>query len=171
MDIACSAELVRLARSLTDLPICVSAVDPQGFVAAVEVPYYRSKPVAFHDRRWMNFPTDFLSCTDSQAGANMVEIGNYDGFYGEGRIFSAEEVLQLTRETRRILGDRIPLSVTIPHTLALADQVRGARFRAAVEVPVSAPLPAQVALALDLEAAGADIIQTEGGAFTLRSPP
>jgi len=112
VDIACSAELVRLARSLTDLPICVSAVDPQGFVAAVE------------------------------AGANMVEIGNYDGFYGEGRIFSAEEVLQLTRETRRILGDRIPLSVTVPHTLALADQV---------------------ALALDLEAAGADIIQTEGG--------
>lgn len=53
----------------------------------------------------------------------MVEIGNYDGFYGEGRIFSSEEVLRLTRETRSLLGDRVPLSVTVPHTLALADQV------------------------------------------------
>uniref|UniRef100_A0A7S0QE85 Uncharacterized protein ycf23 n=1 Tax=Cryptomonas curvata TaxID=233186 RepID=A0A7S0QE85_9CRYP len=112
VDIACSAELVNLARSLTDLPICVSSVDPKEFVAAVE------------------------------AGASMVEIGNYDGFYGEGRVFSAEEVLRLTRETRALLGDRIPLSVTVPHTLAL-DQ--------------------QVSLAIELEAAGADIIQTEGG--------
>jgi hypothetical protein len=53
----------------------------------------------------------------------MVEIGNYDGFYGEGRVFSAEEVLRLTRETRALLGDRIPLSVTVPHTLALDQQV------------------------------------------------
>ena len=54
----------------------------------------------------------------------MVEIGNYDGFYGEGRVFSAEEVLRLTRETRALLGDRIPLSVTVPHTLALDQQVQ-----------------------------------------------
>ena len=32
-----SAELVRLARSLTDLPICVSSVNPVSFIAAIEV--------------------------------------------------------------------------------------------------------------------------------------
>ncbi len=32
----------------------------------------------------------------------MVEIGNYDGFYAEGRVFSAEEVLKLTKRTRLI---------------------------------------------------------------------
>jgi len=112
IDIACSAELVRLARSLTNLPICVSSVNPVSFIAAIE------------------------------AGANMVELGNYDSFYGDGLIFSAEDVLQLTHQTRFLLGDSIPLSVTVPHTL---------------------DLPEQVALALELEAAGADIIQTEGG--------
>jgi len=112
VDIACNEDLVRLARSLSDLPVCVSAVEPGAFVSAVE------------------------------AGASMVEIGNYDGFYSEGRVFSAEEVLRLTRQTRSILGDRIPLSVTVPHTL---------------------PLDEQVSLAIELEAAGASIIQTEGG--------
>ena len=33
-------------------------------------------------------------------GADMVELGNYDSFYLEGRIFSAEEVLALTVRTR-----------------------------------------------------------------------
>ena len=53
----------------------------------------------------------------------MVEIGNYDGFYAEGRVFSAEEVLKLTKQTRALLGSQIPLSVTVPHTLPLDAQV------------------------------------------------
>jgi hypothetical protein len=61
----------------------------------------------------------------------MIEIGNYDGFYGEGRIFTAEEVLRLTRETRSLLGARVPLSVTVPHTLALAEQVSHMLFACA----------------------------------------
>lgn len=35
-----------------------------------------------------------------QAGADMVEIGNYDGFYAEGRIFSGEEILKITERTK-----------------------------------------------------------------------
>lgn len=111
VDIAADAELVRLAKSITDLPVCVSAVDAEAFLPAVE------------------------------AGADLIEIGNFDAFYAQGRRFEAPEVLQLTRETRALLPE-ILLSVTVPHILALDEQVR---------------------LAEALVEAGADIIQTEGG--------
>lgn len=111
VDIAANAELVRLAKTLTDLPICVSAVEPEAFLA----------PVA--------------------AGADLIEIGNFDAFYAQGRRFEAPEVLALTRRTRELLPS-ITLSVTVPHILALDEQVT---------------------LAEALVAAGADIIQTEGG--------
>jgi len=111
LDIAADADLVRLAKSLTDLPICVSAVEAETFVA----------PVA--------------------AGADLIEIGNFDTFYARGIRFDADAVLALTQATRALLPD-VPLSVTVPHILALDEQVH---------------------LAEALVAAGADIIQTEGG--------
>ncbi|KAK6154862.1 hypothetical protein DH2020_009110 [Rehmannia glutinosa] len=111
VDIACDPDLVKLATSLTALPVCVSSVDPAAFPAAVE------------------------------AGALMVEIGNYDSFYEMGLTFSPEQILNLTKETKRILPF-VALSVTVPHTLSLPDQVK---------------------LAEQLEQEGADIIQTEGG--------
>ncbi|XP_058196121.1 uncharacterized protein ycf23-like [Rhododendron vialii] len=111
VDIACDPELVKLATSLTSLPICVSSVTPDAFPAAVE------------------------------AGAVMVEIGNYDSFYEMGVLFSPEQILNLTKETRRILPS-VTLSVTVPHTLSLPDQIK---------------------LAEQLEQEGVDIIQTEGG--------
>lgn len=111
MDIACDPELVKLAISLTSLPVCVSSVDPEAFPAAVE------------------------------AGALMVEIGNYDSFYEMGVVFTPEQILNLTKETKRILPS-VTLSVTVPHTLSLPDQVK---------------------LAENLEQEGVDIIQTEGG--------
>lgn len=111
VDIAADAQLVRLVRSATNLPICVSAVEPEAFLA----------PLA--------------------AGADLIEIGNFDAFYAQGRRFEAEEVLALTRQTRALLPT-VTLSVTVPHILALDEQV---------------------ALGEALVAAGADIIQTEGG--------
>jgi pyruvate/oxaloacetate carboxyltransferase len=111
VDIAADSNLVRLVGSLTNLPICVSAVEPKKFVSAV------------------------------QAGADLIEIGNFDSFYAQGRRFEAAEVLALTKETRSLLPT-ITLSVTVPHILTLDQQVQ---------------------LAEDLVQAGADIIQTEGG--------
>ena len=111
IDVACDPALVQLAAEVSGLPICVSAVDPELFPAAVA------------------------------AGAAMVEIGNYDAFYPLGRIFDADEVLAITRRTRKLLPE-VVLSVTVPHVL---------------------PLDQQEQLAADLVAAGADIIQTEGG--------
>jgi len=111
VDIAADPALVQRVRSLTQLPICVSAVEPERFVAAVA------------------------------AGADLIEIGNFDAFYAQGRRFEAAEVLELTRQTRSLLPT-ILLSVTVPHILELDQQVQ---------------------LAEELVKAGADLIQTEGG--------
>jgi hypothetical protein len=111
VDIAANTDLVRMAKQLTTLPVCVSAVEPELFVAAVD------------------------------AGADLVEIGNFDSFYAQGIRFEAAEVLAITYATRRLLPN-ITLSVTVPHIL---------------------PLDQQVQLAEDLVKVGADIIQTEGG--------
>ena len=112
IDVACGPGLVgRDVGASGGVPVCVSSVEPELFPAAVA------------------------------AGAAMVEIGNYDAFYPQGRIFDAVEVLELTRRTRALLPE-IVLSVTVPHVL---------------------PMDEQEQLAIDLVAAGADLIQTEGG--------
>jgi deoxyribose-phosphate aldolase len=111
VDIAAAPNLVRMARQLTSMPICVSAVEPQLFVACVE------------------------------AGADLIEIGNFDSFYAQGIQFEADEVLALTQATHALLPE-ITLSVTVPHILTLDKQAE---------------------LAQALVAAGANIIQTEGG--------
>ena len=112
IDVACDPALVRLAIEASGgVPVCVSSVEPEQFPEAVA------------------------------AGALMVEIGNYDAFYPQGRIFDAAEVLDLTRRTRQLLPNLV-LSVTVPHVL---------------------PMDQQQQLAVDLVAAGADLIQTEGG--------
>ena len=111
VDIAADSNLVKLTRQLTNLPICVSAVEPEQFVKAIA------------------------------SGADLIEIGNFDSFYAQGRQFEAEEVLELTYRTRSLLP-QVTLSVTVPHTLELDQQVQ---------------------LAEELVKAGADMIQTEGG--------
>nr|YP_002049092.1 hypothetical protein PCC_0443 [Paulinella chromatophora]ACB42882.1 hypothetical protein PCC_0443 [Paulinella chromatophora] len=111
IDVACSPELVKLAMRVSGLPICVSAVQPELFPAAVA------------------------------SGATVVEIGNFDAFYAKNRVFGAAEILELTRQTRMLLPGTV-LSVTVPHLF---------------------PLDQQEQLAIDLVAAGADLIQTEGG--------
>ncbi|AIE74908.1 MULTISPECIES: DUF561 domain-containing protein [unclassified Synechocystis] len=111
VDIAADRQLIQQVRHAIDLPICVSAVEAELLVEAVA------------------------------AGADLVEIGNFDSFYAQGRRFEGPEVLALTQATRQLLPHTL-LSVTVPHILALDEQVQ---------------------LAEALVAAGADIIQTEGG--------
>jgi thiamine monophosphate synthase len=111
VDIAADRQLIQQVRSLIDLPICVSAVEAELLAEAVA------------------------------AGADLVEIGNFDSFYAQGRRFEGPEVLALTKATRQLLPHTL-LSVTVPHMLALDEQVQ---------------------LAEALVVAGADIIQTEGG--------
>jgi len=110
IDIACDPHLVRIAKSVSSLPVCVSSVDPIKFVAAVE------------------------------AGADMVELGNFDFLYEEGFFFTAEDIFLMAKKTKELLP-MTPLSVTVPHTLSLSEQVE---------------------LSKRLEECGVDIIQTEG---------
>ncbi|WP_218081886.1 DUF561 domain-containing protein [Anthocerotibacter panamensis] len=112
VDIACDRELVALAKKMSPLPVCVSAVTAPELAQAIH---------------W---------------GADLVELGNFDSFYAQGRLFGAEEVLALTRETRALLPQGTLLTVTVPHTLTLVEQVH---------------------LAQALVQAGADCLQTEGG--------
>lgn len=119
VDIAASPDLVRHVRTLIDLPICVSAVDAELLAEAVK------------------------------AGADLVEIGNFDAFYAQGRRFEAPEVLELTQKTRALLPNTT-LCVTVPHILALDEQV---------------------ALAERLVEVGANLIQTEGGTSTHPTHP
>ena len=111
LDIACHPDLVAIAIQASNIPVCVSSVEPKLFPEAVK------------------------------AGAAVIEIGNFDSFYPDGRFFSAEEVLSLALESRQLLPE-VVLSVTVPHIL---------------------PLDQQAQLALDLLDGGVDLIQTEGG--------
>ena len=111
LDIACEPALVNIAVEASNIPVCVSSVEPKLFPDAVK------------------------------AGASIIEIGNFDSFYPVGRFFSADEVLSLAVESRR-LAPEVVLSVTVPHVLHL---------------------DAQAQLALDLVDIGVDVIQTEGG--------
>jgi len=111
VDIAADPNLVALARKLTNLPVCASAVEAAALERAVE------------------------------AGADAIEIGNFDSLYAQGYRFEADDVLALTRQTRKRLPEAT-LSVTVPHILALDEQAQ---------------------LAEQLVAQGADLIQTEGG--------
>ena len=75
LDIACEPELVELAIEASNIPVCVSSVEPKLFPDAVK------------------------------AGAKIIEIGNFDSFYPHGRFFSAEEVLALAAESRQLLPE------------------------------------------------------------------
>ena len=117
IDICADPEIIAMARSLTELPLFVSSVDPQELAHAVAL------------------------------GADAVELGNFDALYKNGISFSADQVLNLAKRTKELIGDTF-FCVTIPGELEITEQVN---------------------LARELENLGIDLIQTEGH-FTNESP-
>ncbi|HEY9855645.1 MAG TPA: DUF561 domain-containing protein [Stenomitos sp.] len=111
VDIAADAALIAQVKAATNLAVFVSATEPAKLIAAAE------------------------------AGADVLELGNFDAMYAQGIEPTAEEILGWTREVKAAVGDRVPLCVTISGRL---------------------PLAVQLDLATSLQAAGADIIQSEG---------
>ena len=98
VDIAADPSLIEMARNETQLPICVSAIDPQLLKQAVD------------------------------SGADFVEIGNYDSFYASGRQFSAPEVLELASTTRALLprtllSVTVPHTLALDLQAELAEQL------------------------------------------------
>jgi hypothetical protein len=111
LDIACDPTLVRIAKqNAPSVGLMVSSVVPERFVDCVE------------------------------AGADMLEIGNFDACYEEGLEFNSLDVIDLVTRTQELCPN-VPLSVTIPHKLSLEEQI---------------------GLAQSLEELNVDIIQTEG---------
>lgn len=111
VDIAADRELIAAVREATSCAVFVSATEPAQLIMAAE------------------------------AGADVLELGNFDAMYRQGLEPTAEEILAWTREVKQAVGDRLPLCVTISGRL---------------------PLATQLDLATRLQAAGADLIQSEG---------
>jgi len=111
VDVAADPTIVSAVLEASDLVVFASAIEPTELARAVE------------------------------AGAHVVELGNFDGLYRRGQFPTASQILAWTRETRDLIGDRATLCVTISGRL---------------------PLAVQLDLARDLQAAGADLIQAEG---------
>nr|ALL97361.1 ycf23 [Pyropia endiviifolia] len=110
MDIAADINIIKEIQSITTIPICVSAVSAQ----------------------------KLFEC--EQAGVQILEIGNYDAFYEQGRLYSSKEIMQISNDIRNLLPNAT-LCVTIPHILCIEEQVK---------------------LTQCLRNIGVDIIQTEG---------
>lgn len=113
VDVAAREDIIYVTKQITDLPVFVSSVKPEELKMAYE------------------------------AGADALEIGNFDAMYADGLRISAEEVLEITRKTIELVGNDAFLSVTVPGHIDISEQIQ---------------------LAQDLETLGVDLIQTEGAA-------
>lgn len=113
VDIAAGAELILMAKELTSLPVFVSSICPEELAMALN------------------------------AGADALEIGNYDALYRKGERITSERVLEITRKTRELVGQDAFLSVTVPGHISVEEQI---------------------VLAQALEELNINLIQTEGTA-------
>ena len=120
IDVAATPEVVAHARALTNAILFASSVSPNALLTAVE------------------------------AGADVAELGNFDGLYAQGQFFGAEAVLKLAQETMALIGDKAPVCVTIPGHLSVTVQLE---------------------LLAKLKTMGCFMVQTEGAIRLLGSTP
>lgn len=73
-------------------------------------------------------------------GADVLELGNYDSHYERGQVVTKEEVIEKTRELRSMVGSKAVICITVPGNVSIEEQVD---------------------LSVQLQAAGADILQVE----------
>ncbi|MDD3419614.1 MAG: DUF561 domain-containing protein [Candidatus Gastranaerophilales bacterium] len=111
IDISAKPEIITLAQELTDLVIFVSSINPDELAMAVKM------------------------------GADAVEIGNYDALYKKGLRVNVQDVLNITKRTRELIGNETFLCVTVPGHLDISEQIEVAK---------------------QLETMGVDMIQSEG---------
>lgn len=114
VDVCANEEIIKMAKETTTLPVFVSSIVPEDLAMAVK------------------------------AGADAIEIGNFDALYKKGMRMSAMEILDIVKETLTLIkGSKVFVCVTVPGHIAIADQI---------------------CLAKELEALNIDLIQTEGAA-------
>lgn len=120
VDVAAHPEIVKAAKEATQAAVFASSVEPKALAEAVA------------------------------AGADVAELGNFDALYDQGLFLSAEEVLELAKQTVALVQGQALVSITVPGHLTIESQVR---------------------LAAQLEALGIDMIQTEGASRVLAAEP
>lgn len=118
LDICDDAEIIKSIRAVVQLPIFVSSIDPLKLIAA------------------------------QAYGADVLEIGNYESFYKQGKLFTPKEILEIAQFVKKSVLSDVLLCCTIPSTLEVENQVK---------------------LGKKLVDLGFDILQTEG--FELDVPP
>ena len=109
MDVAANSVVIKEVKKNTTLPLCVSSISLNDL-------YY-----------------------SAIAGADLLEIGNYDFFYQQGIFLSKEQILNLSKEALKVFPG-LDICVTIPYTLSLKEQIQ---------------------LSCQLEEIGISILQTE----------
>lgn len=111
LDLCDNPEIIKSIRALVQLPIFVSSIDPLKLIAA------------------------------QSFGVDALEVGNYEGFYKQGKMFTPKEILEIAKFVKKSITKDLLISVTIPATLEIENQIK---------------------LAKELITLGVDIIQTEG---------
>ena len=98
IDICADPEIIAMVRTITDLPLFVSSVDPEELANAVAL------------------------------GADAVELGNFDALYKKGMSFTSEQVLNLAKRTKELINDTffcvtIPGELEIGEQIELAREL------------------------------------------------
>ena len=98
IDICANPDIISMARSMTELPLFVSSVEPEELAHAVAL------------------------------GADAVELGNFDALYKKGISFSASQVLSLAKRTKELIADTffcvtIPGELEIAEQIELAREL------------------------------------------------
>ena len=111
VDICDDIEILKSVKEKVKLPVFVSSINAKKLIEA------------------------------ARNGADALEVGNYESFYAEGKLFTPSEILGIVREVKSSVSKDVILSCTIPATLEVENQIK---------------------LADELLEIGVDLIQTEG---------
>nr|YP_009395540.1 hypothetical protein [Vertebrata isogona]ARW64525.1 hypothetical protein [Vertebrata isogona] len=99
LDVASNVQLVKILKSFSSLPICISSIDP----------------------------IDIYNGLSS--GADLVEIGNYDFFYNQGIYLSKEQIFELSKEIKSLASNTdicvtIPYYLDLKDQISLAENLK-----------------------------------------------
>ena len=98
VDICAAPEIISEVRSMTDMPIFVSSINPEELMHAVAL------------------------------GADAIELGNFDALYKKGISLTSAQVLNLAKRTMELTSDyNVFFCVTIPGELEIGEQIDLAR--------------------------------------------
>ena len=111
LDICDESEIIKTVRASVQLPLFVSSIDSKKLLNAQDL------------------------------GADVLEIGNYESFYKEDKMFTQKEIREIVKSVKKSLDENVLLCCTIPATLEIENQVK---------------------LAKELLDLGVDILQSEG---------